>query len=156
MEFRALDRLLAHAGGLDQSRGGELVSVRPEEQNGDYESGIAVLGTGTWRVRTARVTPTKPGAFVAVWQRAADGSTQPFDADDPTAGLLVLVEDEERFGCFRFTAEHLADLGVLRSTRHPGKRGFRVYPAWCSALNPQAARGQRAQAPAFTDLSPAS
>lgn len=155
MEFRALDRLLAHPG-AGELGGCELVSVRAEEQHSDYEAAVAILGAEAWRVRTARITPTKPGAFVAVWRRARDGSTQPFDVDGPTTGLIVLVEEEPRFGCFRFTTAHLDALGVVRSARRPGKRGFRVYPAWCSGLNTQAARTQRAQAPAFTDLSPAS
>lgn len=153
MESRALDRLLAHPG-AGELGGRDLVSLRPEEQHSDYEAAVAILGAEAWRVRRARITPTKPGAFVAVWRRARDGSTQPFDVDDPTAGLIVLVEDDQQFGCFRFTTAHLDDLGVVRSARQPGKRGFRVYPAWCSGLNTQAARTQRAQAPAFTDLSP--
>ncbi|MFC8523647.1 MULTISPECIES: MepB family protein [Micrococcaceae] len=35
-----------------------------------------------------------------------------------------------------------------------GKRGFRVYPAWCTDLISQASRTQRAQAAAFSELPP--
>lgn len=151
--FTAYARFLAGDG-----NGGGLVgtaeeSPQPEEQNGDYESGTVDFGGERWRIRTAMVTPTKPGAFVAVWQRDAAGATTPFGVDDATAGLLVFVAEGERFGVFEFSAAHLASLGVTRSATQPGKRGFRVYPSWSAGLNRQAQRSQVAQAPAFRELS---
>ena len=127
---------------------GVPVDVAPEAQNSDYESGMATIDGETWHIRTARNTPTKPGAFVAFWRRDETGQTSPFGADDLAAGLLVFVQQEELRGVFRFTADHLTELGIT-SGRRPGKRGFRVYPAWCTGLNPQAAATQRAQARAF-------
>lgn len=124
----------------------------PEEQGGDYEAGRIQIDGAPWRIRTARITPTKPGAFVAVWRRGPDGSTEPFGDADDCAGLLVFVIDGPRFGVFRFTREHLRELGILSGSSSPGKRGFRLYPAWCTELNPQATRTQRAQAKAFTEL----
>jgi hypothetical protein len=126
--------------------------VQVEEQNSDYESGVARIGNEQWRIRTARITPTKPGAFVAVWKRGKDGSTGPFTADESMSGLLVFVEEQERFGVFQFTTEHLTSLGYVSSDLHPGKRGFRVYPAWCTDLNSQASRTQRAQGSVFVEL----
>ncbi|GED99555.1 metallopeptidase [Gordonia spumicola] len=123
---------------------GEDAELTPDATNLDYDGRIAQIGDQRWRVRTARVTPTKPGAFVAVWRRDVDGGTEPFDSAD-VAGLLVFVEG----GVFRFTAEHLADMGITSSDRHPGKRGFRVYQPDLVGLNPRAARTQRAQASAF-------
>lgn len=124
----------------------------PEEQRSDYESGIVRLPDGLWRLRTARVTPTKPGAFAAVWERGEDGRTRPLQASDGILGLLVFVEVGERSGVFRFTSADLVRLGVARTGSQPGKRGFRLYPAWCSDLNPAARRTQREQAPSFTSL----
>ncbi|MBL3698802.1 MepB family protein [Leucobacter luti] len=132
--------------------GAEPAHVLPEEQSSDYESGLATIGSGTWRIRTARITPTKPGAFVAVWRRSPSGATEPFESSDECAGLMVFVSDADRFGVFTFTREHLTKLGVVRSSRARGKRGFRVYPPWNTNLNAQAARTQRAQADAFADL----
>ncbi|MGO4860170.1 MepB family protein [Arthrobacter sp. 2MCAF14] len=128
--------------------------VQVEEQNSDYESGAARIGNEQWRIRTARITPTKPGAFVAVWKRGEGGSTRPFTAEESMSGLLVFVEGQERFGVFQFTKAHLISLGYVSSDLHPGKRGFRVYPAWCTDLNPQASRSQRAQGAAFSELPP--
>ncbi|WP_084697609.1 MepB family protein [Glaciibacter superstes] len=126
--------------------------VTPETQSSDYESGMVLLESGLWRIRTGRITPTKPGAFVAVWRRLDDGSTVPFGADDPAVGLHVFVEEQDHFGVFQFAAEQLASLGISQTEQSPGKRGFRVYPSWSTGLNRQAARSQKAQSPAFRDL----
>ncbi|MGO4681288.1 MepB family protein [Microbacterium sp. 2MCAF23] len=130
---------------------GMAAEVIPEMQNSDYESGIVQICDEAWHIRTARNTPTKPGAFVAFWQRDAEGSTAPFSDDDPAAGLLVFVEQQGRRGVFRFTGAHLTELGITAG-RRPGKRGFRVYPRWCTGLNVQATATQRAQAPAFQEF----
>ncbi len=127
---------------------GASVDVSAEAQSSEYESGVARMGADVWHIRTARNTPTKPGAFVAFWRRDETGSPAPFTAAEVGAGLLVFVADGSRRGAFRFTDVHLAGLGVTSATT-PGKRGFRVYPPWCEELNAQAARSQRAQAPAF-------
>jgi len=146
VQFAAFHRFVTLVG----NRFGEPGDPRPEEQRGDYESGIVRMGSELWRLRTARLTPTKPGAFVALWRRDEHGSTRPFDSDDRVRGLLLFVTDCDRFGVFRFTAPHLERLGVTRSAAHPGKRGFRVYPSWSEGLNRQAAEAQKAQASAFT------
>ncbi len=149
MHFSAFEWYTEHVLGLPKGS----TSVEPEEQNSDYESGVTILGDARWRLRTARVTPTKPGAFVAVWQRSESGTTEPFPKEDYTAGLAVFVVDVQRRGAFWFTTEHLRDLGITRSERDSGKRGFRLYPPWCSDLNPQALRTQAAQASAFVEFS---
>lgn len=130
---------------------GMTASVTPEPQNSDYESGLAKIGEEYWHFRTARTTPTKPGAFLAFWTRDAEGVTAPFSADAVNAGLLVFVEQLGRRGVFRFTASHLAKLGVT-SESGPGKRGFRVYPDWCVGLNATATATQRAQSSAFQEF----
>ncbi|MBC9943841.1 MepB family protein [Leucobacter sp. cx-328] len=139
-------------------------AIDPEEQNTDYESGRVEIDGQWWRIRTARITPTKPGAFVAVWRRNAAGETEPFTDTDACVGLLVFVTDTnagtdaDRHGVFAFTREHLAQLRITEQTgtastpRRQGKRGFRVYPGWCTGLNPQASRMQRAQLPAFREF----
>ena len=137
--------------------GAAVGAVTAEEQNSDYESGLARIGEELWRIRTARVTPTKPGAFVALWRRNAIGETEPFPASETAvAGALIFVSEHHdgtgRTGVFRFTRDHLSALGVLSSPARPGKRGFRVYPPWAQELNRQAARTQAAQAAAFVAI----
>lgn len=135
-----------------ETAGLSLTGVVPEEQNSDYESCRAKLEGAWWRVRTARITPTKPGAFVAVWERTPEGKTAPFSGDDGCAGLLVLVSDEQLFGFFKFPTADLINLGIYSSQGSAGKRGFRLYPPWSTSLNPQATRTQRKQAPFFEQL----
>lgn len=130
---------------------GIAVDVAPEAQNSDYEAGVARIDGELWHIRTARTTPSKPGAFVAFWRRDPGGETAPFDANDVGARLLVFVQQEGRRGLFRFTGERLLTLGVTTGER-AGKRGFRVYPSWCVDLNRQAAATQRAQANAFREF----
>ncbi|WP_430336138.1 MepB family protein [Rhodococcus sp. ACT016] len=142
MQFSAFETYAAELG--------MAVAVTPEMQNSDYESGVAQIGDEMWHIRTARITPTKPGAFVAFWQRDSGGTTMPFSDDDLAAGLCVFVEQQGRRGVFRFTGAHLAELGITSGSR-PGKRGFRVYPSWCTGLNTQATATQRAQASAFQE-----
>ena len=84
MKFRGFEDY-AHEHGID-------AEVIPEEQNSDYEPGVATIEGAKWHIRTARNTPTKPGAFVAFWCRDKDGTTAPFKADEVISGLLVFVE----------------------------------------------------------------
>lgn len=142
MQFSAFEAYAAEVG--------VAVAVTPETQNSDYESGIVQIGHEAWHIRTARNTPTKPGAFVAFWTRGVDGSATPFSDDNFNAGLLVFVEQQGKRGVFRFTGAHLARLGIT-SGRRPGKRGFRAYPSWCAQLNAQATATQCAQASAFQE-----
>ena len=145
MQFTAFDRFVHLVG----NRFGEAQRPDIEEENGSYESGIVLIGSEMWRLRTARVTPSKPGAFVALWTRNKAGETQPFGCDDQAHGLLLFVEEGDRFGVFRFSSAHLHNLGVTRSPAHSGKRGFRVYPSWSVGLNRQATQTQKAQSSAF-------
>lgn len=137
---------------LVDGRYGDPGEPHAEDQNGDYESGTVVLGTKTWRIRTARITPKKSGAFVAVWCRDEQGDTRPFDSSESISGLLVFVREEQHFGVFRFSTDMLERMGVTRSERHPGKRGFRVYPSWSSGLNRHAQKAQRDQVSVFEIL----
>ncbi|KUF07131.1 MepB family protein [Leucobacter sp. G161] len=147
MRFSSFERFQLHDG-----NGRAVAGPWGEEESSSYESGTVSLDGEVWRIRTARVTPTKPGAFVAGWERGARGETRPFPRVGSVVGLMVFVTEGERFGVFRFTQDMLADLGVVRSGSSPGKRGFRVYPGWSGGLNAQAVRAQRAQAPAFEQL----
>lgn len=123
--------------------------VEDEPESSGYESGIVKFSDGAWRVRTARVTPTKPGAFVAVWKRGASGETEPFSEADSAQGLMVFVEHHSQRGVFTFPKRALVELGIITASTSTGKRGFRLYPSWCTDLNRQALRTQGAQAPYF-------
>ncbi|KSU62003.1 MepB family protein [Arthrobacter sp. NIO-1057] len=145
MTYTALDRY-CH---LTEQHHGEVVA---DEQQSDYQSGVTVIGDQLWRIRTARITPTKPGGFVALWRRDKNGTTAPFESEEGVQGVMVFIEDADQFGVFRFTQQHLEQLGIFASASAPGKRGFRVYPSWVTGLRGQAKKTQDNQLSAFTIL----
>lgn len=128
------------------------LSVVSEPDNAEYGGLLISADGGVLRFRVGKLTPKKVGLFVTVWQRAADGSTQPF-ADDGTVDLLVVdVREGEKYGQFVFPTAELARRGVVSVADVGGKRGFRVYPPWAQDLNRQAAASQTWQCRYFLDL----
>lgn len=102
--------------------------------------------------RSARVTPTKNGLFVALWRRASDGGTRPLAESDPFDVVAVATRDAAGFGAFIFSKADLRTHGVVSGGPSVGKRGFRVYPAWVTPQSRQAERTQSWQLHSFLDL----
>lgn len=127
---------------------------RAEADNAGYAGTVCEVGGATTRFRVARVTPRKTGLFVAVWRRAADGSTEPFDVGDQRH-LVIVVREGEEVGAFVFPAEVLTQRGVVAVGGAGGKRGFRVYPAWSTTQSGQAAATQHWQCAHFLPLAAA-
>ncbi|MDR6614113.1 MepB family protein [Leifsonia sp. 1010] len=125
--------------------------LRPEGENGGYDAAVCDTPDGLVRFRAARVTPRKSGLFVAVWRRAADGGTEPFDTGDQRQ-LVIVAREGSGFGAFVFPREVLASRGVLAVDHVGGKRGFRVYPPWSEVTSPQATATQRWQCAWFLPL----
>lgn len=125
------------------------LAVWAEEKNSDYESAVFMQNGELWRWRTARITPATPGAFVALWRRNSQGSTEPFDATDECAGVMIGVADDDGSGIFTFTNKDLERLGIYHSAAQAGKRGFRLYMPWNDGLNRQAQRTKEVQAQFF-------
>lgn len=46
-----------------------IASVREEPQNSDYGAGVFQLNSKSVRFRVAKITPTKTGQFVAIWEK---------------------------------------------------------------------------------------
>lgn len=101
--------------------------------------------------RKAKVTPIKPGAFVALWKRNSIGENIPFEASDPFDFYFFEVEDGLNRGIFIFPKNILVINKILTSETE-GKRGFRLYPSWCYLLNKTAQKTQKWQLPYFIDL----
>ncbi|MBC9927830.1 MepB family protein [Leucobacter sp. cx-169] len=126
--------------------------LSPEPDNRAHGGAIARTPESAVRFRVGKVTPTKVGHFVTVWRRAADGSTEPFPAEDAVETLVVAVRDGPNFGAFVFPASALIEHGIASAGGIGGKRGFRVYPPWAAAANPQARRTQQWQIGFFVAL----
>ncbi|MFF5793214.1 MepB family protein [Paeniglutamicibacter sp. NPDC012692] len=103
--------------------------------------------------RSAKVTPTKAGLFVTLWQRDAEGETRPYTSDDGVDEFWIFAETKHGSGCFKFPARELAKYGVLTTAEKPGKRGFRLYTPWDTDLNAGATKAWAWQRGFFTVLS---
>ena len=125
----------------------------PEPHNSEYGAFLTRVGEAVVRIRSGKVTPTKLGAFVAVWQRNADGGTEPFASEDGVHVLAVSLTDKVNSGVFLFPTAALAAHDIVSVGNTGGKRGFRVYPPWAQVTSGQAQRTQRWQGEYFFDLS---
>ena len=101
--------------------------------------------------RIAKTTPTKPGQFFTLYQRAHPGAPiAPLACDD----ALDVVVVASLGGIFLFDRAVLIAQGVLSSAAAPGKRALRIYPPSSVPLARQAIRTQQWQAPYFLALAP--
>ncbi|MFJ6416826.1 MepB family protein [Paeniglutamicibacter sp. NPDC091659] len=153
----ALAKLLAHAP-LPAGQGvtGYFPDPNPEARaysgcslalNGAHGAEIHVV------FRSAKVTPTKAGLFVTLWQRDAGGVTRPYTAGDDVDEFWIAAETKHGYGCFKFPAHELAKAGILATAKKPGKRGFRLYTPWDTDLNAGATKAWAWQRGFFTVLS---
>jgi hypothetical protein len=96
------------------------------------------LNGKTIQHRVSKITPTKAGQFVTIWQRNKAGITQPFDISDDLDFIIITSKSGDNFGQFIFPKSVLADKGIISSKNKKGKRGMRVYPPWDILINKQA------------------
>ncbi len=123
-----------------------------EPDNAEYGAALSRCGSTVSRFRVGKITPTKMGMFVAVWRRAADGSTEPFPASDSITSLIVVVREDHHFGAFTFPKDVLEQQQIVSADGKGGKRGFRVYPPWVAVSSPQAIRTQEWQCANFVEF----
>ena len=95
--------------------------------------------------RKAKITSTKIGQFVTLWKRNSDGITEPFASLDVFDYVIIYVKSNENFGQFVFPKSILIEKKIISSDKNEGKRGFRVYPIWETAINKQAIKTQKWQ-----------
>ncbi|WP_433191765.1 MepB family protein [Nocardia sp. CA-107356] len=124
----------------------------PEADNAEYGAFVSSVGRGSVRFRVGKLTPAKVGAFVTVWKRAEDGSTEPFACIDGIDLLVISVREGPYFGQFVFPKTALVTHGIVSVDGRGGKRGFRVYPPWSVTKNSQAKRSQKWQCNYFLEL----
>ncbi|CAJ1376518.1 unnamed protein product [Effrenium voratum] len=105
-----------------------------------YDAYSLQVGGKQCAYRTAKITPTKNGAFVTCWKRPDGGAIVPLTAEDLHT-LLVAVEEAGNFGMFVFPAQDLLSKGILSGGKK-GKLSFRVYAPWVVTESAQAAATQ--------------
>lgn len=77
-------------------------NLKPEEQNAEYGAYIFKLNDLSIRFRTAKITPTKIGQFVTLWERVGKKPIQPYDVSDPIDYFVICVRQNDHFGHFVF------------------------------------------------------
>lgn len=131
----------------------EELLLKKEAQNIDYEGATFQFKHHAYRTRMAKLTPKKKGYFVAVWEKAINGTNQAYRYDDSPDKLIVSVIDGEKCGQFIFPKQILLSKGILKNDKQKGKMAFRVYPSWVTNLNATATKTQLWQSDYFIDIS---
>ena len=114
----------------------------PHSQNAQYHGFAFTINHKRIIYRKAKVTPDRPGAFLALWKRPADGSnSKPIPFTNEFDYLLVAVASDGlttinnqlaniQSGLFLFPVELLVKKGIVTGTNRKGKTAFRVFPPW--------------------------
>lgn len=123
-----------------------------ETQNAEYGAYLFNINTFSVRFRVAKITPTKIGQFVTLWQRNADGTPQPYDVSDPSDFYVISTRKGNSFGQFVFPKHVLYHQNVLSNKGEGGKRAIRVYPPWDKPTSRQAVNTQIWQLKYFLEI----
>ncbi|MBU3145361.1 MepB family protein [Clostridium sp. CF012] len=123
-----------------------------EVQNTEYGAYVFKLNALLIRFRVAKITPTKVGQFVTLWERIGDGPIQPYDISDPVDLFVVSTRQGNKFGQFIFPKSVLCDKGIVSNKGKGGKRAIRVYPPWDKPTSPQAQKTQAWQLEYFLEI----
>lgn len=123
-----------------------------EVQNAEYGAYVFKLNALLIRFRVAKITPTKVGQFVTLWERIGDGPIQPYDISDPVDLFVISTRQDNNFGQFVFPKSVLCDKHIVSNKGKGGKRAIRVYPPWDKPTSPQAQKTQAWQLKYFLDI----
>jgi hypothetical protein len=123
-----------------------------ETQNAEYGSYIFNLNALSIRFRAAKITPTKVGQFVTLWERIGNGPIQPYDISDPADFFVISTRNGNNFGQFIFPKANLLDHDIVSNNGKGGKRAIRVYPPWDKPTSRQAQKTQKWQMEYFLEI----
>ncbi|AXN39510.1 MepB family protein [Peribacillus butanolivorans] len=123
-----------------------------EAQNAEYGAYKFKLNTLSIRFRVAKITPTKVGQFVTLWERIGDGMIQPYDISDPVDLFIISTRKGNNFGQFVFPKAVLCDQNIVSNKGKGGKRAIRVYPPWDKPTSRQAQKTQIWQLKYFIEI----
>ncbi len=124
----------------------------PEEQNAEYGAYTYNLGARFIRFRVAKITPTKIGQFVTLWERSEAGPIKPYDLSDPADFFVISTRQSNSFGQFVFPKAELCDRDIVSKQGEGGKRAMRVYPPWDNPTSRQAQKTQAWQLNYFLEI----
>ncbi len=131
----------------------ELTRVITENESQEYFAHDFMLNKLKIKFRIAKITLKKGGQFVTLWQRNANGITEPFSLNSDFDFCIIATRKEANLGVFIFPKSVLHRNGVLSDKTREGKRAMRVYPSWDITTNRRAKTTQQWQSSCFIDLS---
>mmetsp|Transcript_15304 Transcript_15304/g.41928 ORF Transcript_15304/g.41928 Transcript_15304/m.41928 type:complete len:181 (+) Transcript_15304:105-647(+) len=137
-------------------RTGQIVSrVSPDPESKEYGGGHLDLDGIRCYFRKAKITPTKKGQFVTLYERSAEtNKIEPIKLNSAKSHkVIIFCVEGDHCGQFVFSPEVLEQAGVLSSNRQKGKLSFRVYPPWVKPDNKTADAARRWQVPHFVPAS---
>ncbi len=123
-----------------------------EEQNAEYGAYIFYLNSSYVRFRVAKITPTKVGQFVTLWERINGEAIQPYDISNPADLFVISTRKGNEFGQFIFPKTVLFHQGIVSNNGEDGKRAIRVYPPWDKPTSYQAKKTQIWQLEYFLEI----
>lgn len=135
-----------------KSCGFAISNLNVEKEGQAYFAHSLELNRLKIKLRIAKITPTKAGQFVTLWQRNSEGITEPYSIDSEFDFCVVITRKEANLGVFIFPKRVLYENGVLSDTLRDGKRAIRVYPSWDKTASKQANKTQQWQLNYFIDL----
>ncbi|NOU95966.1 MepB domain containing protein [Paenibacillus sp. LMG 31456] len=125
---------------------------RQEAQNAEYGAYVFNLNALSIRFRVAKLTPTKIGQFVTLWERIGEGPIQPYDVSDPVDLFVISTREGSNLGQFIFPKAVLCDRDIVSKEGKGGKRAIRVYPPWDKPTSRQAQKTQDWQLKYFLEI----
>ncbi len=128
-------------------------NVVTEPQSANYGACEFELNKLRVKFRVAKITPTKIGQFVTLWQRSAAGPIIPFNYDDKLKTVIIYCSFQTNIGYFIFPKSVLCKQGIISSNGKCGKLAIRVYPPWDKVIAKQAQQTQQWQLNYFFNLS---
>ena len=124
----------------------EKITLDSVPESSKYEGLVCSLNDKKYVYRKGHVTPDRPGAFLAVWQRPASAiinSNKPIPLSANELDYLLVKVDAHsglndsgeplnncKSGMFVFPISVLIKKGIVSSEATKGKTGFRVFPPW--------------------------
>ena len=153
----------------------KAVELDPVPESSKYDGLIFSLDDKCFVYRKGKITPDRPGAFLAVWQRPpldqVNNKPVPLQSNELDY-LVVQVESHStmatnpelvnysKSGMFVFPVSLLIDKGIVSSSTSKGKTGFRVFPPWSQdrgvigtkVFSESGKRAQRWQVPYFLEM----
>ena len=130
-----------------------IKNIREETQNSDYGAGLFQLNSKSIRFRVAKITPTKIGQFVSIWEKDEVNKNQAFLYENATDLLVINTFNQNGdFGQFVFPKEVLLKQNILKTANTKGKMAIRVYPSWDTPTSKQAIAAQKWQLPYFINV----